>query len=136
MKRSGALQRKTELRRGAPMRRAGFSPAASAPERSAPLERQTPIRQVSAKRARQNRDRRAMIQRLWPERPPCARPGCVRSADDVHEPLTRGRGGSITDPDNAVPLCRPCHDEITFTPESQLGWAYDLGLLRHSWETN
>jgi hypothetical protein len=55
-------------------------------------------------------------------------------ADDVHEPLTRARGGSITDPGNAVPLCRQCHDEITFQPESELGWAYDLGLLRHSWE--
>ncbi len=35
-----------------------------------------------------------------------------------------------------VPLCRPCHDEVTFRPESELGWAYDAGLLRHSWEAS
>jgi hypothetical protein len=55
-------------------------------------------------------------------------------ADDLHEPLTRARGGSITDKGNQVPLCRPCHDEITFSPESELQWAYDAGLLVHSWD--
>jgi hypothetical protein len=88
---------------------------------------------MSAKRARENRQRRQMVAALYPERPHCARPVCPRMADDLHEPLTRGRGGSITDPENQVPLCRPCHDEVTFTPESELGWAYDLGILVHSW---
>lgn len=91
-----------------------------------------------------------MVAALWPERPLCAvyalsqdNPGlipdkvlsqCGRWADDVHEPLTRARGGSIVDPGNAVPPCRPCHDVLTFRPESELGWAYDLGLLAHSWD--
>lgn len=100
------------------------------------LARRTPVRQVSAKRAAENRKRRAMIDALYPERPRCARPGCTALADDIHEPLTRGRGGSITDPENAVPLCRACHDEITFRPESELGWAYEAGLLRHSWDAS
>lgn len=57
-------------------------------------------------------------------------------ADDIHEPLTRARGGSIVDPDNQAPLCRPCHDEVTFRPESELGWAYAIGLLVHSWDAD
>jgi hypothetical protein len=77
-----------------------------------------------------------MVNALYPERPQCVRPGCPRLADDIHEPLTRARGGSITDPDNQVPLCRPCHDEVTFRPESELGWAYEIGLLVHSWDAN
>jgi 5-methylcytosine-specific restriction endonuclease McrA len=90
---------------------------------------------ASARRKTENRQRRKMVAGLFGgERPPCRRPGCTRLADDVHEPLTRARGGSITDPANAVPLCRPCHDEVTFRPESELGWAYDAGLLRHSWD--
>jgi len=74
-----------------------------------------------------------MITALYPDRPRCVRPGCRLMADDIHEPLTRARGGSIVDPDNQVPLCRRCHDEITFRPESELQWAYEIGLLRHSW---
>jgi hypothetical protein len=110
------------------------------PGRSKPLTpgewlgRNVPIRPVSAKRARENRERRAMVRQLYPERPRRGRPGCPRMADDLHEPLTRARGRSITDPGNQVPLCRPCHDEITFRPESELQWAYDLGLLIHSWD--
>lgn len=98
------------------------------------LQARTPLKPVSDKQQRKNRERRAMAGRLYPERPRCGRPGCRRMADDLHEPLTRARGGSIVDPANQVPLCRPCHDEVTFRPESELGWAYDCGLLRHSWD--
>ena len=97
------------------------------------MTRSGPLPRVSAKRAVENRARRAMVAALWPERPCCRVPGCPRLADDVHEPLTRARGGSIIDPANAKPLCRSHHDEVTFRPESELGWAYDLGLLVHSW---
>ena len=99
--------------------------------------RRSRIKPVSDKRAKQNRERRAMADRLYPDRREgivmCAVPWCTRPADDLHEPLTRARGGSITDEDNMVPLCRICHDLITFAPESELQWAYDLGLLKHSW---
>lgn len=129
------LQRRKELARsGVPLRRAGLARAA-APARSAALERHTPIAPVSDRRAAQRRERSAIIRVLFPEGTRCARPGCCRYADDVHEPLTRARGGSITDPANMIPLCRECHDEITFRPEkSELGWAYELGLLVHSWD--
>jgi hypothetical protein len=33
-----------------------------------------------------------------------------------------------------APLCRACHDEVTFRPDSELGWAYEIGLLVHSWD--
>ena len=95
----------------------------------------TPIKKVSARRARENRARAAMADRLWPDRREgtvmCSC-GCGYPADDLHEPLSRARGGGITDEENAVPMRRACHDKVTFTPESELGWAYKAGLLRHS----
>lgn len=119
-------------------------------ERGAGPVRRTALRAVSAARKAENKLRRAMVTELFPDRPPCAvyllaqvYPGvipdsvtgrCGGWADDVHEPLTRARGGSITDPGNAEALCRPCHEVITFRPESELGWAYDLGLIVHSWD--
>ena len=98
-----------------------------------PLQRGKQLRPVSAKRAAENRRRRAVIAVLYPDRPLCSVPWCPDWADDIHEPLTRGRGGAIDHADNMRPLCRSCHDVVTFTPESELGWAYDLGLLVHSW---
>lgn len=110
---SGGLSRRTPLRRGGP------------------LQRRTPLRSVSPRRAAEARRRRELIAELFGGiTPPCARPGCTRQAVDIHEPLTRARGGSITDPGNWVPLCRPCHDEITLGP----AWAYEAGLLIHSWD--
>lgn len=50
---------------------------------------------------------------------------CGLYVDDVHELLTRGRGGSITDADNCIAICRPCHDWIGRNP----ALAEDLGLL-------
>ncbi len=106
-----------------------------------PLGRTTKLRAVSAKRAAENRQRRQIADELWPDRREgtvmcgCGRPECHRRADDLHETLSRARsGGDITNPDIWVPLARECHDEITFRPESELQWAYGLGLLRHSWD--
>ena len=133
------------LRPGGPLKRTKGLAAGTGLSRTAGLTTRTPISPVSAKRAAQNRARAAMVTALYPERPLCAvwqarltiglppLPGCTRWADDVHEPLSRARGGSITDPGNSAPPCRPCHDVLTFTPESELQWAYALGLLRHSW---
>ena len=98
-----------------------------------PFPPRAQINPVSKRRTRENRQRRAMVRELYPERPQCGRPGCGNWADDLHEPLTRARGGSIVDPGNQVPLCRACHDEVTFKPESELGWAYEAKLLIHSW---
>ena len=113
MSRARPLQRRTPLRS------------------TKPLAGVTPLAKVSQKRRAENRKRRAIVLATFGTSPACAVPGCGRCADDVHEPLTRGRGGSITDPANMVSLCRACHDEITFTEPA---WAYDLGLLVHSWD--
>jgi hypothetical protein len=97
--------------------------------------RRKPLRAVSARRQAENRKRRKLAAELYQERPRCSVPWCPDLADDIHEILSRARsGGIITDPGLWVPLCRRCHDLITFTPESELGWAYEAGVLRHSWD--
>jgi hypothetical protein len=63
-------------------------------------------------------------------RPMCIVPRCGKPADDLHEPLTRARGGSITDPDASEPTCRDHNDELTKEP----AWGYELDLLVHSWD--
>jgi hypothetical protein len=99
------------------------------------LKRYTPIRQVSRKRARQNRERRAMATRRYgPDRPLCAWPGDTPHwADAFHEPLTRARGGSITDEENTVPMCNLHNSMLTTLTGARLREAYDLGLIKHSW---
>ena len=96
----------------------------------APLKRRSPLRSLSKKRQAENRRRRQVVTETFGERPQCVAPSCLRWADDVHEPLTRARGGSIVDPANMAPLCRRCHDELGDEPP----WAYELGLLIHSWD--
>lgn len=97
------------------------------------LRRGGRLRPVSTKRQRENRERSAMADQLWPDRRDgtvmcgCGRPECHRRADDLHELLSRGRGGSITDEANTRPLARECHDEITLGPD----WAYAAGLIKH-----
>ena len=83
------------------------------------------IRSVSKKRAAENRRRRALIARMQEDgRPSCV--NCGAPAEDLHELLSRARGGSITDPANCVPICRLCHDRVTTEPV----WAAELGLSR------
>lgn len=48
---------------------------------------------------------------------------------DCHELLSRGRGGSETDPDNCILLCRSCHTWAHCHPAE----AVELGLLIPSW---
>ena len=120
------------------LRPVGFTPTVyTGGGETVPGPARAPLKAVSKNRARQNRQRAAMADRLWPGRRDgtvlCAVPDCGRPADDLHEPLTRARGGSIVDPDNSVPLCRPHHDDVTFRPESELRWAYACGILRHSY---
>lgn len=54
---------------------------------------------------------------------------CNRTAVDPHEIKTRGRGGSITDPDNCVPTCRTCHNWVDDHPEL----AAEYGMVAHNW---
>jgi hypothetical protein len=51
---------------------------------------------------------------------------CSRRSTELHEPLTRARGGDILDKYNTVAICRNCHNWVHDHPES----ATKLGLLR------
>lgn len=92
--------------------------------------RRSPIRSRSKKRAAVMIQRRRLVRDVLTAHPICEVPWCDRPSDDVHEPLTRARGGSILDPENAKAVCRLHHDLIHAEPE----WAYEEGFLRHSWE--
>lgn len=135
------FQRTKPLGRGKPLQRTGGLASVTPLRTYTTLQRTTPINPVSDKRRTENAERRAMIAGLYGgERPLCAVWGllqpewCTRWADDAHEPLTRARLGSITDPANVVAVCRACHDILTFRPESELQWAYEAKLLVHSWD--
>lgn len=54
---------------------------------------------------------------------------CGKPAQVIHEPLTRGRGGSITDEDNACKLCNECHRFVHAHPAQSTaeGWLIRSG---------
>lgn len=91
------------------------------------------MKQVSAKRQAENKLRREVIMRKYGDGfVSCEvgffiNSGCEGNAVDVHEPHTRARGGSITDPDNMVAVCRSCHDWI----HNNSVEATEIGLLSH-----
>lgn len=116
----GPIQRKADMPRGD-----GFKSSGNSLERTGSLPKQ------SKKRQRENRERTAMKNAMFPDgTPPCIVPWCRRWADELHEPLTRARGGDITEPDNAVPTCRRHNQKLTEEPN----WGYELVLLVHSWD--
>lgn len=80
---------------------------------------------MSDRRRSENRERRDALHARFGQYPDCAlRPllaligitVCQGAAVDGHEISTRGRGGSITDPDNVLPGCRGCHRWVTDHP--------------------
>ena len=106
-------------------------------KRSGPLRRKTPLRRVSPKTAKRDRARSKFRLEQLAARPSCearesiwtADPtwnGCTRWATDLHEQLTRARGGDILDASNTVATCRACHRWIHNNPRS----AMETGLLR------
>jgi 5-methylcytosine-specific restriction endonuclease McrA len=75
------------------------------------------------------RQRRVLVAQILDDEPICQR--CkLRRATEVHEVLSRARGGDILNRDNCVALCHYCHRFITEHPRL----AADEGWLRHSWE--
>ena len=118
--------------------------------RGGPLKRRTPLRHMSRKRSKQQRLRREMVHDELSKRELCeagARIRVYRKSDlgkayagnrddrgyrcgglavDLHEPLTRARGGSILDPANTFAVCRTCHEWIHAHPKA----ATAIGLLR------
>lgn len=83
----------------------------------------------SAKRRKLANRRATFVRRFLKDHPHCQvgwDRRCQSDAVDVHEPLTRARGGSIVDPNNALAACRPCHDAIHAHPVE----AMSRGFLR------
>lgn len=77
--------------------------------------KRSPIAPTSKKRAKLLRERKKLTDAMQANgRPWCVR--CGAPADDAHELLSRARGGSISDPANCVPICRPCHAYATEHP--------------------
>ena len=77
------------------------------------------------------RQRRSLVAQMLDEKPVCERCDAARSTD-IHEVLSRARGGSILDPSNLVALCRQCHSFITQNPLV----AHAEGWSKHSWEND
>ncbi len=104
-----------------------------------PLQRRTPLRRKkrlnvrSKKRASVAEERRQLVIRELARREFCEAGsmiavGCngfARSVD-LHEPLTRARGGSILDVANTMAVCRQCHIWIHDHPAEALA----LGFLK------
>jgi len=109
-------------------------------KRLTPLKSTTPISKVSKKRQRLNNERRKVVKQLFGTRKTCEAGPRIRNVDqvhrcqvvpsDVHEPLTRARGGSIVDPNNMLVVCRACHDWIHHHPKD----ASSVGLLVSSYK--
>lgn len=81
------------------------------------------MRPVSKKRAGENRKRKKVTDAMKREgNVMCGfvtqygEWACPLRADDVHEIVSRARGGSITDPANLLPLCRTHHRWVTEHP--------------------
>ena len=118
--------------RRSPMRRSGGG------------RRRSPVKPVSDRRREENLERRRLIEERWGRYPDCQAgtllrslpatvrvPRCDGRAADAHEILFRSRGGSITDTDGMVPVCRPCHTFITEHAEL----AATVGLARSRYTT-
>lgn len=87
----------------------------------------------SAKRNAQAPIRRALVVAMLTAAPRCQAQVLCRGdqAQDVHERLSRARGGDICDPvqSHAMTICRPCHNWVTTHPAE----AEAMRLALHSW---
>ena len=80
------------------------------------LRRKTPLPAKSAKKTEEDRARLTLRLRLLEERGPWCAGKCGRTWTDMHEVLSRARGGDPLDPHNILCLCRPCHHAVTVNP--------------------
>jgi hypothetical protein len=111
------ITRKTRLERSTPL------------TGGQPLKRGKPMRQRSKKQEALYRVRRPLVAELLAEFPVCQRCDSARSTD-VHEPRMRSRGADITDREQCVCLCRPCHNFVHDHPAE----ATAEGWLIASWD--
>jgi len=90
------------------------------------MVRTVPLRSRSLRMARRYVQRRRLVAEELAARPWCEirLPVCTGRSVDLHERLSRGRGGSILDRANTVAGCRDCHSHVTENP----ALAEELGL--------
>jgi hypothetical protein len=88
-----------------------------------------PIKQKSKKRVKDQIVRVKLVLKMLEEHPRCGFPDCFDEAVDVHEILTRGRGGDFLDENNCVCLCRVCHRWVTDHPLE----AEELGFVKSAY---
>jgi len=101
-------------------------------KRSGPLRRNKPLSPISKKTRSLIPTRKAVREIVLnrdDNRCQAQIYACTYHATDVHEIVSRGRGGSPYDPDNCLSLCRSCHRYITENPE----WATAHGFLLPAW---
>jgi 5-methylcytosine-specific restriction endonuclease McrA len=113
------------------VKRAGMPARMQPMRRTASSLRCSGLNPVSKKRAAANRERTKALRPLREAQTWCTRCGVSGVGLDAHELLSRARGGSITDLDNIVLLCRSCHDLITTSPalaEAE-GWSRTAGAV-------
>lgn len=134
------LARRAPLAPGKPLeRRAALPPGGRLARRAmlapgGPLERCTPIRKRSAKTERVYVLRRQLVEKmlLYPSLCQVTYPRqCPNVATDLHEALTRARGGDILDVDVIRLVCR--YHNWLFSQDEQ-PWMYEHGFLIHSWD--
>jgi hypothetical protein len=122
-------------------------------KRTAWHPKRKPLRGRSERREAITEERRALVARLLSERPTCealshlrsivntlgdddqrivvtAMRGCTLRSSEVHEVLSRARGGSILDESNCLCLCHTCHAWVTTHPRL----ATMAGLLKSRWQ--
>src|SRR3546814_1468862 len=95
----------------------------------------TPLKPVSDRRKAENAVRRRVLAEMRQEDPMCARCKAVPWTDG-NELLRRSAGGSITDKNNIVGLCRLCHIYITEHPQWAIanGWKLSRRSEEHTSE--
>lgn len=103
-----------------------------------PLKRKTPMatgnRKPIAKTSKKKRSEIAERKKLRAEIVDERGSGCQARVpeicrglfSDMHEILSRGRGGNPLDKNNILLVCRPCHEMIT----KNTVWAESKGFLR------
>lgn len=143
MKRGKPLERRTPLKAGKPLERKtplkasrAALPAGKALARAAAPAKPRKALPARSAAARQVAGERQGIRLELLAQRGAACEGCPvtpvgnasnpRPWSDMHEVLTRARGGSPTDPGNILCLCRRCHEWVT-THETE---ARALGLVR------
>lgn len=105
-------------------------------KRKTGLKRSKPLAKRSKKMTQIYVQRRKLVEAELELRKDCeARlDGCEGRSTQLHEPLTRARGGSILDRNNTVAVCDNCGREVHLDTSPKQQAMHKRGLLRHAWE--